>query len=621
MQFEELEKKILSNLLKNKKKCINKIEDNRKVVQEYLNDEKKQNYIKGFVNKLNDIIVEDLKKFTLVEEVLRHELLINVLAEFKRSDVLIRAFKKSKPDTIKWLMTMDIDFLVQDEQGRTALMYAANNEDYSNIVEEIIGKNEDCLYIVDNQGRTALFYATNSKTLEILLKTSINVNHIDNNGDTILTKCCKQKNYKILKQIFDVIENINQVNNEGKNAAMYLVQEGRYEELHILSRKSIDYNYRNKNNDTLVTVLMNKFKEIYSTGKFFPLKDYIYTLYLLIYYGCNFNVAIDKEGNTPIMFFLMVGDYFSTTLLLEKCKKLDLSIKNDSGIGVSYLLFTIHFYNEQVLRQFIINHKTFDCDYTDSNNNSLLMHLIVRGYYDEIIKQILERKKIPNQVNNKGENALIIATKIGSLPIRESLFKDNDVNQQDYLGNTALFYALKLRDKEAINMLCYHKANPYLKNEHGISAIDLTNEIDDPVIVEIMKNPLPPKEMAKRLEDERKTSSTDKKVNNYVKNYQMDIYKKEYEYMTAKKDYTYSPIVYPLGDKEMGLQIFLNSYQFLYKTQSPSKMKNFRNRNNEYYDYDENNFLINIVNEKFLTDDVNLTKYFGTGIVKPNFLS
>ena len=100
----------------------------------------------------------------------------------------------------------------------------------------------------------------------------------------MLIKCCKKRKcpnfIEILSRTSE--EKINYANKMGKTALMYLVKWGNYEELKLLCK---DYkpnlNYRNENNETAVTLLMNKFKEMYSINtvdSFFRIEDYIYTM-------------------------------------------------------------------------------------------------------------------------------------------------------------------------------------------------------------------------------------------------------------------------------------------------------------------------------------------------------
>jgi len=67
-------------------------------------------------------------------------------------------------------------------------------------------------------------------------------------------------------------------------------------------------------------------------------------------------------------------------------------------------------------------------------------------------------------------------------------------------------------------MLAYHKADPNIKSEQGLSAFDMVNEIanemEDSPIIEILKNPMKPVDMAKELkkEDKKKEEFKDKKI-------------------------------------------------------------------------------------------------------------
>jgi ankyrin repeat protein len=493
-----------------------------------------------------------------------------VLAEFRESDILIRAIQRLKINTIKWLLTMNINYLVQDENGATALMHAAKSNTFLFVIEAIISKSSDCLFVTDNNNEHALFYAASHKTFKMLLDTELDVNHINKYGDNLLISCCKNKRFKNFREIVKITKDVNHVNYEGKNVAMYLVEEGRYEELIFLSKNNLDFYYTNKNNETLVTVLMKKFKEVYDTGKYQYIRVYVYTMFLLIYFNCDFNVRIDKEGNTPIMYFIMVGDYFSTVYLLEKCQSLDLSIKNYNGISVSYLLLNIHPI-EKTLTEYILDYPTFDYNYTDIYNNSLVIHCIVRGNFDDALELIMTRKNvnIRNQLNNKRENALIIATKLGVL--RDYLLQWDYINQQDYLGNTALYYALKLRDLETINLLLYYKANPFIKNFQGVSAYDLAVKINDAIIFSILNNPVSPEAMRLKMKSKSYKKTTDGKTNEYVKNYQIKNYKQEYKNI---KEYrlTYAP----LNNRQLAYNYLANIYLYLYSTPAPYRIETER---------------------------------------------
>lgn len=596
MKYEDFEKKLISQLLKDKKKCIDLINDNEKIVVNHLKNTEKPLYIKGLVNKLNDIISENLKSFKLTEKVLRHELFDDVLTEFRKSDVLLKAIKKGNVDAVKWLITMNIDYFVHDENGAIALMYAAENSSFTFLIKEILKNNVDSVNIVDNNGNTALFYSKDEKSFSLLCEANPNFNHINKDGDTLLIKCCKRSNCPNFSNIINRVDDVDHANHRGKTALMYLVENSKYTELQQLCKRKPNFNYKNSNNESAVSILIRKFKEIYDDQQYPSysyLKNHVFTMYNLVLENCNFNIPIDKDGNTPIMFFIMNGDYFATTLLLEKYKNLNLKVKNEYGINASYLYFTID-PKELVLRKEFINHPSFDCDFVDNDHNTMIMHFLVREKVDEEFHDILERKKIKtNEVNHHNENALIMATKLGLLCKCECLVETNYLNQQDNLGNTALHYAIKLKDREAINLLMYYKADPTIKNYQGQSPLDLANEINEETINEILKNPILPEKMKENLKKEEKPSlffnkknkksteeKLDKKLGNYVMEYQIKNYKQEYEYLIKNKKRTYPLIHF----NDIMLSYFVGSYIDIYATNAPKKLQS--ERANELFERD-----------------------------------
>ncbi|ORX72545.1 ankyrin [Anaeromyces robustus] len=583
MEYQEFEKKLISDLLKNNKKCYDKINDNKLIVEKYLQNTEKPFYIEEIVKKFNNIIINDLKKFSLIQDVLNHELFKDVLAEFRKSDVLIRAIKEKKTNAVKWLMTMDMDYCSQDENGVTALMQATNDSSFLFVVKEILRINKDVINITDNDGNTALFYSNDKDSFSLLCEAKPNLNHINNNGDTPFIKCCKKKLCPNFNYLLENVDDINYVNKKGKTALMYLVEHGNHNELSLLCRKKPKINYKNQNNETAVSILIKKFKEIYDNNYYISIEDYAFTMDTLISNGCNFNIPIDKEGNTPIMFFIMAGDYFATTLLLENYKRLDLSIKNEHGINASYLVFSIY-PAELKLKRKIFNFNTFDYDFVDNDKNTMVMHFLVRGKVDEDFKTLLERKKIKsNEVNNKNENALIIATKLGLLRKCECLFESNDVNQQDYLGNTALYYAIKLKDRRGINMLRYYKADPNIKNYQGVSALDIANESQEEFISEALKNPVKPEQMDELIKKEGKSfifekkKTTDEKLVDYIMEYQVKNYKQEYEYCIKNKKRSYTGTAF---SEEM-LHLSALCYMRLYSVHIPNRITYEKERKKE----------------------------------------
>jgi len=236
--------------------------------------------------------------------------------------------------------------------------------------------------------------------------------------------------------------------------------------------------------------------------------------------------------------------------------------------------FSLFIYlSEKTFLQQMYDHKSFNFNYCDCNKNNLLIHLVVRDYTNHATKVIIKSKKSLVHVNDKNENVVIIATKLGKL--KEIYITPDNVNQQDYLGNTALFYAVKLKDAEAINMLRYFHADPNIKNYQNFSAFDLATQINEEKIFEIIKNPISPNNMAEKIKkdgkaflfiDKKKTA--DEKLEDYVQNYQIDNYKKEYEYIIDKQKLTYPTLISKLAQHNM----FIGVYYNLYSLKAPNMM-------------------------------------------------
>ncbi|OUM61411.1 hypothetical protein PIROE2DRAFT_12562 [Piromyces sp. E2] len=210
MQYKEFETKLLSYILKDNKKKL-------------------------LVEKLNNIIVEELKKkFKLVEKVLNHILFTEVFREYRKSDVLIKTYQIMKKDAVEWFLTININPFIQDKNGMTALI-----------------QNEKVLNKTNNNGETVLSHAL---SITNVFKTIINysyyinyVNHCNNNNDTLLIKCYQKKN-----------DNVNQPDYLGNTALHYATKLRDREAIKLLHYNGANLNI--KNNDDVSP--LNLAKEI-----------------------------------------------------------------------------------------------------------------------------------------------------------------------------------------------------------------------------------------------------------------------------------------------------------------------------------------------------------------------
>eukprot|EP00833_Pecoramyces_ruminatium_P009423 jgi/Orpsp1_1/1183455/evm.model.c7180000085278.1 len=420
-------------------------------------------FIGQLVNLIND---KSFSKYSAVEKALNNPALKYVLEAFRNSDVLVKAFDMENKNAIKWLLNMDINPLVQDEDGRTAIMVAAEKGNRSYVKKNI--ENLELINMTDKKGENLLFYAlrefkeNNTSSVVtmnyelLLIDSGIHINHHNKLGETALNYMCKNKIYKTIFQNFLLNTKIdpNIPDENGYTPIMYLVEYGRYLELNHIETDKASF------------------------------ENYIRVMKTLITYEADFNVPIDKDNNTPLMVMLLVGDIGTATYCVEKLKKLDLSVKNKYGESVTSLCYKLKYYK---LLPLLINNPTFDYHYRDVcyNNNLLILSSVGSP---SSMKPLLENDaNIINEENVRGENALIVASKINNIAVMDALFKYGiEVNHQDKKGNTALHYAVEIKQPAIVQKLVSKNADINIKNNEGKSPLDLANDLGNKDLISIL---------------------------------------------------------------------------------------------------------------------------------------
>ncbi|OUM59297.1 hypothetical protein PIROE2DRAFT_15215 [Piromyces sp. E2] len=599
MEYNEFEKKLLSQLENDDVDCLNTIRKNEELIQTYLQNTENQVHIKSLVGQINNVILNKNSQFDNIEQVVKYDSMKDVLSEFRESDIVIRACEKENVGALKWLLTIDINPFVSNKDGVTSLMRAAEHKILFFVVEYLVKDNEDLVNIVDKNGENVLFHAINNPvTFEYLLKTKIDVNHLSHNKETVLHISCKKNisfnieklyehpdiDYSIadkegktpyihimtllhrnrvsssMEKLLEFID-YTVVDETGVTPLMRILKLDNYELLiKILVRLSekatkssnlikLDINYRNKSsNESLLSILIKKYYQMCCKRNYrqrVPGKrDLITSLAIIFgliisYPGCDINIPIDEVGNTPLMFFLIIEDYVAANFILSYCKNVDLGIKNKNGISASVLALKIK--KETVLLEQFLNHKTFDKQFIDPHHNNLLMYSVLFDNSTAFINFINDNPEALQQTNDKKENVVILAAKLGFLEkITNISIPDTCINQQDALGNTALFYAVQMKNMYDVNLLVLGHADPNLKNNQMVSPMDLAKQMEEKQLMDYLNEPIPILEMKKNLNDSigggffNKIKSSDEKLDEGLKNYKLVNYTEEYKEILKK---------------------------------------------------------------------------------------
>lgn len=500
MSFENFQTELFFKLNNKDPSCLKTILNNEEIIEKHLELNDNQDNINNFVDNINNIIINSnsSKNYELIEKVLYEPCFRNVLYSFVNSTVLIDAIKKGNSHAVKWLLTMDINPCIQDKDGKSALMFAAE-QNFEDVIKKYFDYC-DVLNMEDKNGDNVLFYSvrnpkfiesinSNNKYAVELFKSNVNINHVNRHGETILTYCCKNKIFKPVNPYLILNGDINPniYDEDGYTASMYLTENGRYRELLYLHRKNCNLNHANLKGESALSILINKYYSYDKEQDQVSFKKYVRIMNAFVKYNVNFNIPVDADRNTPLMIMLMVNDIKSIKYCVQNVKNLNLSMKNKYGESVISLCYKLKRY--EIISLFE-GHPTFDYHYKDIHhqNNLLILSAISKP---SLMKKLLENHvSIINDINDKGENALIVSTKNNSVEAIDILLQYGiEVNHQDKKGNTALHYAVDIEQPDIIQKLITNHADMYIKNNEGKSPLDLVNEMNRKDILCAMINP------------------------------------------------------------------------------------------------------------------------------------
>jgi len=218
MEYEELEKKLIFHIINNDTNYLNTIENNKDVIHNYFSNEK-LGYIIRFVSKLNNIIIDEIKDYSLVENLLYHKLFTSVFEYFKHSTILIDAIKKENKNAVSWLLKMNINKYIQDEKGMTALMHAAQHSLFDTVKTQLENDN-NLLNIRDNEGNTVLFYSLDTVFFYLCQNVSdLDFNQRNNLDEDMLIISSKYKKFAFFDKILAKTKDLLHEKKRRKNSS------------------------------------------------------------------------------------------------------------------------------------------------------------------------------------------------------------------------------------------------------------------------------------------------------------------------------------------------------------------------------------------------------------------
>lgn len=433
---------------------------------ENCNDEKFDLYASNIINW--DQLITDNRNLLMIAAIKNNVEFINLLwgfgvdFNFKNIDgdtALSLALKKYniksylKDATVKLLLDLGSDPNITDKDGNNALMLATEFG-HQFLVELLIEKKENLnINHINNDGDTALLlaiklnndkYVLNEPIIKLLIDSGSDLNITDKNGNNALSLAVifykidivrliinkNNKNSKLNLNIklnigLNPQLNINKINNDGYTPLSLCCRCNMYTNIcgicDILLKSGADPNLIGKNN---LTILINKFKKPHPN---------LEQIEHLIKYGADLN-ATDQDGNTPLLIMIKKKNFILTDFLIKKYE-----------------------------------------EYQKINQNIYQNINLNQNSCTETLKNIKLENINVDHVNNKGHNALYYLLKYqDDYNVYRLLEGGANVNILDHKGNNSLFISLlHSKNNDIIFSIIKSGVNIYHKNNKGNTMLHL----------------------------------------------------------------------------------------------------------------------------------------------------
>ena len=325
---------------------------------------------------------------------------------FNDEHILHFCCKKNLFKSIVWLIANGINIELENEQKETALFYAIHSR--STAILQILIENNANLNHLNIHLRTAIqdaVISANNRIVNYLIPIEQNLSNCDINGNNLIFDAIANGNLEIIQKIGSIKEiNINQINNDG-NTVLHKEAVLKNNELALLLLDlGADPTILDKNGKNFLFYAISKgIKNVSLIEKAVEL-------------GCNIN---SRSGDNKTLLMESINYFLETPKEeveekndhLEMIKELirlgiDVNAIDDNNENAFFTATRSE--NRELIHTFFENCQ-INLNHQNSHGDTVLIHLILTGIRNsDLIKLYLKKGANPDLLNNDGKSIIEI---------------------------------------------------------------------------------------------------------------------------------------------------------------------------------------------------------------------
>ena len=357
------------------------------------------------------------------------------------------------------LHTTKIDINALNEEGQNALLYALENTENENIIEDIASYSSD-IDAANAAGRTPLYIAArsikNQKVLLALLRSGANPSK---DSQTLLEAAEKNPNPQVKQILSDAINKTPWHKNPAFIDALKTAN------LDVLRRQLpfTDINAQDENG---------------ATAAFAALSNPQIQIIKLLLKSTN-NVNVKYKGVTPVLLF--AAPVVTDPAVFKAYIDAGAMINDTDDRGITPLMIIAGFNKNPlpILKLFMENHAEVNAQ--DKQGDTALMYAVRNRTDLNIIAFLLKQKADVNLANKDGQTALHIAARYNTNERLVKTLTDEKaikIEAKDKQGNTALLLSAYNENNLVANVLLQAGANINAKNANNQNALEISAQFN-----------------------------------------------------------------------------------------------------------------------------------------------